>query len=505
MLDIFSPMNTESIKVKYDIVPYTSGRTLELGCGPWKAYPHFIGIDLREDWPPHIPWLPDIVMDCNYLGMFQGLSVDSVFSSYLLQFMDDPLKALKEWWRVIAHNGYLVLYLPHSDYYPDPGIKYTKIDQDMIIELMKQVGGWDLLVNEERILDSEYSFLQVYRKYSDKTHRFTCNKPEPEKTCAIVRYGGAGDMIQASSILPELKSDGYHITLYTNGYGYEPIKHDPHIDEIIVQSKEQVPNHELGAFWAVIRKKYDKFINLSESVETTLLCDPHRPMHKWPTKARDMVLHDHNYLEITHAIAEVPFRIHAKFYATPNEVKWAKRQRTGFDRVILWVLSGSGVHKCWPYMDQIIARVLTTYTDSRIFFCGDELSQMLESGWEDEKRVIKTCGQWNIRQSMAFAEQCDLVIGPETGVMNAVSMLDMPKIIFLSHSSIKNLTRDWKNTTSLIPKDCACYPCHKMIHGWEHCERDHETGVSVCQSKIGVETVWEAIKTGLFVGRRRAA
>ena len=35
------------------------------------------------------------------------------------------------------------------------------------------------------------------------------------------------------------------------------------------------------------------------------------------------------------------------------------------------------------------------------------------------------------------------------------------------HSAEENLTKHWTNTASLIPKDCPCYPCHKMHFGFK--------------------------------------
>jgi len=481
MLDIFKPQNVRALEVKYELVPYTKGVVLDLGCGPWKTYPHFIGIDLCQNWPPHIPWRPDIVADCRSLSMFAGQSVDAVFSSHLLNELDDRAAVLKEWWRVIKPGGHLVLYLPYGD-----------LSEKGVVHSMEAIpGGWDLVVNE--VKPDHNSFLQVYRKRSDKAKRYPYRDLKPEKMCAVVRYGGAGDMIQTSSVLPELKKQGYHVTLYTSEGGYEVIKADPHVDEFVVQQREQVPNRELGEYWGVLKGKYTKFVNLSESVEGSLLAMEGRTIFAWPHGARHKVL-NFNYLEIMHDIAEVPFQIHTRFYATKQEIKWAKRQRK-MPYNLLWVLSGSSVHKAWPYMDQIIARLLIERNDVAIVLSGDELSQMLETGWENEPRVIKTSGKWSMRQTMAFGcHAADLVIGPETGVLNAVSMLDIPKIICLSHSSVENLTRDWVNTISLTPEGCTCYPCHRMQHGFTHCSRDEETGVAECQAKITPEAVWDAIE-----------
>jgi len=98
---------------------------------------------------------------------------------------------------------------------------------------------------------------------------------------------------------------------------------------------------------------------------------------------------------------------------------------------------------------------------------------------------------------MAMAQLCDMVIGPETGVMSAVAMEPMKKIVFLSHSTVENLTRDWVNTTSLVPVDTHCYPCHKLIFSWEHCNQDGDTGIAKCQSSITPAIVWDAIRETL--------
>ena len=85
--------------------------------------------------------------------------------------------------------------------------------------------------------------------------------------------------------------------------------------------------------------------------------------------------------------------------------------------------------KAWPWMDNLIARILLK-TDLKIVTTGGEIERILEQGWDKESRVINRAGKWTVRQVLAFAEHCEMVIGPETGVLNAVSMLPMPKIVF---------------------------------------------------------------------------
>lgn len=506
-----NPQGNEAAKIKYEIVEYTRGIVLDLGCGPWKAYPHFISVDTHQEWQG-LEWQPDITADATDLSMFSSQSMDAVFSSHLLEHVENAAKALKEWWRVIKHGGCLVLYLPHKNLYPNIGTEGSNPDHRHdfipgdIMKLMSALGGWDLLRSEERDDNDEYSFFQVYRKRSDKKQIHVWSQEEkPKKSCAVVRYGGFGDMIQASSILPGLKRQGYHITFYTTPRGHEVLKADPHVDVFFIQDTDQVPNHELTAFWKVQAEKYDKFINLSESVEGAFLAMPGRTKYYWPRDARHEIC-DVNYLEFTHKLAGVPMPPEQRFYPTPKETTWADKQRRAIHgRVFLWCLAGSSVHKTWPYLDEVIAKCMLTYDDVFFVLVGDGLCKLLEAGWEAEPRVIGKSGEWSIRQTLAFARTVDMVIGPETGILNAVGQLDIPKIIYLSHSSPENITKHWNNCIPLVPSDCPCYPCHVMHFGFDNCVRDSFTGVAKCQANISADAMFEAIRVHLRSIEKRAA
>ena len=488
----------ESSKIKYEIVPYTRGTVLELGSGPWRTYPHFITVDNLDEWGGN--WKPDINRDATNLSIFASQSCDSVFSSHLLEHIEDTESVLKEWWRVIKPNGYLVLYLPHKDFYPNIGQEGANPDHvhDFspadIISIMKGVGNWDLIVSESRNQKDEYSFLQVYKK-SGKDHKFSYTESPPEKSCGIVRYGGFGDMIQITPILKSLKDQGYHITVYTTPSAMEVIRFDPCVDEFVLQDRDQVPNHELVYFWETISKRHDKFINFSETVEGAFLALEGRPPFGWNSQARHAYM-NHNYEEFAHLIAGVPMKYGPVFTETIKESEWAKKYRNKIDgRLIMIVLAGSSVHKVYPHIDQVIAYYLYHFDNVRFMFVGEghEGYKFLEYPWINEPRVLKRCGRFTIRETMALAKRCDLVFGPETGVLNAVSHEDVPKVITLSHSSVENLTNHWKNCVSLTPEGCECYPCHKMIYGFDHCNRDDELGVAKCQARISPESAISAI------------
>ncbi len=504
-----APQGAESKKVMWELVPYTRGFGLDIGCGPFKAFSHFIGVDNRSDTVLFgIQMDPDMTIpDACDLPYKDGI-LDFAFSSHLLEHVEDHKKALKEWWRVLKVGGRLVLYLPHKNFYPNIGVdganpdhKHDFLPKD-IVEAMREVApSWDLLENQERNQNDEYSFFQVYLKTEFGKQRQPWTSPKPKKTAAITRFGAFGDLIQTASIAAALKADGYHVTLFCETRGYAIAKSDKSYDRFIIQDKDQVPNQLLGPYWAYWEKKFDRWINLSESVEGSCLAMPDRISGQWPHEMRQKYF-SMNYLEFMHDIAGTNYKWFAKeqkFVPTKDEEIWALEQKLKYPGiVILYALSGSAVHKVWPWMDQIFARLLTA-TDATIVTVGDEKAKILEAGWTKEPRVISQAGNWSIRESLAFAQVADVVIGPETGVLNCSAFNErVAKVVFLSHSSHENLTRDWKNTIAIAPTDTPCYPCHKMIYSWDQCNQAKDAdgngeGVALCAKNITPDDAWGAL------------
>lgn len=501
------PQGNEGYKIRWAIVPYTRGRGLDLGCGPHKTYPHFIGVDNNIDEQLFgIKANPDIrVESCDKLDLFATNSFDFVFSSHLLEhFPYEKVPAiLKEWMRVIKHNGYLVLYVPDEDEYPKVGEEGANPDHKWNVNYQKVIDAmqdsyWDLVDFQKRNQDTEYSLYFVFQKRS-KGNNYSYKTPRPKKTAAVVRYGAFGDLLQASSVFAGLKKQGYHVTLFTSPPGCDVVKNDPNIDAFVYQDKDQVPNHLLGEYWDYHRQKYDKFVNLSESVEGTFLALPGRAAHEWSPKLRHEMM-NHNYLEFQHKLADVPHVPAVKFFATDEEHQWALREKAKMGFTVLWALAGSSVHKTWPYLDQTIASLMVDFPDAHVVTVGNEAGKLLEQGWENEPRVHRRAGEWSIRQTLAFAEVADLVIGPETGVLNAVAQLPMPKIVFLSHSTEENLTRDWVNTYSMISNHTVCLgrgnneapACHQLHYGWKHCKQT-ANGLAQCQEDLSGEEVYKTL------------
>lgn len=168
-----SSRGKESAKIAHLVVPYTRGMCLDVGCGDEKVWPGLIGIDSGRQWG-YRPDAVDIPARGEDLGFLADQSVDGVFSSHFLEHTDDWKAVLKEWFRVVRIGGYLTLYWPHPLHYPRIGMPGANVDHRVdltnedIIEAMKEIGSWELLENEVRSQENEYSGFLVFRRLKDE-------------------------------------------------------------------------------------------------------------------------------------------------------------------------------------------------------------------------------------------------------------------------------------------------------------------------------------------------
>ena len=303
-------------------------------------------------------------------------------------------------------------------------------------------------------------------------------------------------------LFPVLKKKGYHLTLNTTERGLEVVRENPYIDKIVIYEDDSVPNAELVPYWEKLAKPYDKFINLSESVEGFLLKAEGKDDFNLPKKVRDR-LGKVNYFDRQFQVAGYPEITgrNPEMYYSDLEHRLARKERKkyGDNFVILWSLSGSSMHKSYPYTDYVLLKLLTIHKDISVIFTGDMVCQILfdrkfyqNAGIKDD-RVKNTCGHWPIRKSLVMTEYVDLVIGPETGVLNAAGGHDVPKIIMLSHSTHENISKYWKNVQPLFA-DVPCAPCHQLHYTLESCPLDPILKTPLCMAKLDAKMVYNAIE-----------
>ncbi len=321
------------------------------------------------------------------------------------------------------------------------------------------------------------------------------------KTACVLRWGAWGDLIQASILFPVLKEKGYHLTVNTTKRGFEVIKNDPHVDAFVMYEDDTVEHKDLEEYWDNLAKGFDKFINLSGSVEGSLLKAEGKPDFNLHKLERHMLCNK-NYFDnqfVKAGYPEITGR-NPKMHYSPLEHQLARKERKKHkgNFLILWAQSGSSMHKSYPYTEYVLMKLLDRYNDVSVIFTGDTVCQILfdRSIFQKmgvSKRVHNKCGHWPIRKSLIMTEHCDLVVGPETGVLNAAGGLDVPKVLFLSHSTHENLSKHWKNVTPLW-SEVHCYPCHQLHYTLNSCSLDAELGTPICMSKLNATWVYDAIE-----------
>ena len=176
--------------------------------------------------------------------------------------------------------------------------------------------------------------------------------------------------------------------------------------------------------------------------------------------------------------------------------------------IVMWAIGGSSVHKLYPFT-QIVVSWLLKRTDAHVILATGPDMVDLEEGiisalaknGADLLRVTRTGGVWDLRRALTFAEYADVVVGPETGIINAASHLATPTVVMLSHSSRTNLTKHWRNTIVLEPdkEKTPCFPCHRLHYDWTYCPQIEETGAALCASNITPEVVYKAIERAMKI------
>jgi ADP-heptose:LPS heptosyltransferase len=323
-----------------------------------------------------------------------------------------------------------------------------------------------------------------------------------QKKCLVIRYGAFGDHIIASPIYRLLKKDGYHITVNTTKTGMMMLKCNPFIDKFL-EHKTMPADENLTKHWEEISQGYDKVINLSESIEGSLLKIKSRPDFN-QSKEELFKECNVNYYDRTAEVAGYPDAkgMRGELYFSRFESKVAKRFEKKYRSYfkILWPLSGSTSHKAYPFAENVAMSLLTNHQDIMIFITGDMACEIL--AWQ-HPRTKNYIGR-AIRHNMALIPYMDLVIGNDTGMLHAAGCFDVPKILLLSSITKETLSKYWTNAVELSA-GVECQPCFKL-HYDKDMERDSDgyvlshtctvnrIGWAKCMAKLKKETVYAEIK-----------
>jgi len=490
-------------KCRPRLLRFCNGQGLDLACGAKKIKETAIGLDIGKAGDS----VADFAIDLEGgLTLFASDTFDFIFSSHYLEHVKDPPGVLQEWWRVIRPGGNLVLYLPHADLYPRIGHEGANPDHksdftpEAILEIMGNFASYELLHNETHAEDDEYSFDLVLKKLSSVPGLKVDRRPptrEQMKKALVIRYGGIGDAIIATPVLRALKEEGYHVTFNTSDNGREIAKHNPNVDELIYQAMDEVPNADLEAYWKGLSKGYDRVVNLSGTIEEALLSIKGRnPEYDLTDDERRAKFGNVNYYNHALKIAGIDRRgMNGEIFFSDEEEGIARIWRESLDGrfVVIWALGGSGPHKRFPYAAMAMAEFARVNPEVLFVTVGGHAEKLLELAADDNPNYMHRSGRWGIRNTAIAVKYADLVIGPETGVLNMAGCFDTPKICMLSHSSWANLCKYWKNDHSVQSRQ-TCSPCHKMIFSIKECPVNEKFKVSACAAEFDPSDILPRMK-----------
>lgn len=347
--------------------------------------------------------------------------------------------------------------------------------------------------------------------------RGPARKIGPRDWACVSRMGGLGDNLIASSVLPGLKRRYGRVEVITCTPYDVVFENNPHIDKLTVYEKGYEPfsvTKTWNEYYDTLAKGYKFFVNLSHSCEATGVTMPVMTQFWWPEKARRK-LFNRSYLEIAHDLADVPYEeIDPRFYASDEErEKATETLRQVGDRVVGWVISGSRLDKLHPEADVTVARIIRELNVPVVLFGAPgrdlEYAKLIQAEVKKRNRSLDglhlalspdpETPSWPVRRICATLQQCDIVVGPDTGPMWAVAMEEMPKVMLASHAGPTNVTKHWRNTTTLAadPERVPCFPCHRLNDSPATCVPNASKNGAACISDISVDQILETVKEKL--------
>jgi ADP-heptose:LPS heptosyltransferase len=325
--------------------------------------------------------------------------------------------------------------------------------------------------------------------------------------------GGVGDNLIAASVCRPLKQAGYMVEVISQPPFSELFENNPYVDKLSVHGDWPKDQGAWQAWFSNRAEEYDKFVNLSHSVEILHAVFPASTEFWWPEKFRRKRLGG-SYLESTHDLFDMPYDFGPLFFPTEEETDLAVATRIKFGAkpLVAWCISGTRIDKTHPMAPQVISRLIRELGANVVMFgrshphydytLASQVMDMVEvhngnrDGLHFAGGLEADGARWPIRRVLTQVANCDLVIGPDTGPMWAVAFEYVPKIMLHSHASVENITKHWVNTTSLAanPQRVPCWPCHRLHDNFSTCRLNKWNNGAACISDISVDAILTAAR-----------
>jgi ADP-heptose:LPS heptosyltransferase len=281
----------------------------------------------------------------------------------------------------------------------------------------------------------------------------------------VLRPGSAlGDTIFVSPVPRIFAERGHQVDVACETFTRPIFNNNPYITNFV-----ETPTEEHWSEWEPkfneLVKDYDKVVHAHGHIEVGLM---HRTDIKWgriPNAAqRREIAKGKSYQDtIFEGLGLEDRGILPEFYFTPEEEDSMAKLREILDKdgqkLVLWQLTGSTLSKNLVWGPHYVKETMAKFPNTVHYIYTQEPSHLAQI--PNDPRVLDAIGKVSIRESIILTKIADLVIGPESFLVNSAAAFDTPKIIFFSHSSPDNLARYYKNCHSIVPlPEVACSPCY---------------------------------------------
>ena len=287
------------------------------------------------------------------------------------------------------------------------------------------------------------------------------------KTVFIMRGGtGIGDLLMTTPLPRLLVAEGYDVDVGVWPKNRAVMEANPFVRALVPYPEGQ---EQLLDWQAKIETGYDRVIDLGYTLEKKFLHRTDGFFGPIPSmEARRAAAAGKNYYTETRLAAGIeqsPGFDRPEIYASQEENGILDRYRHELKKdgrkQLFWNLNGSTKNKFLSKGLQYIKAVLAQVPGSiHHIITGTNFDA---ANLPDDPRV--RIATWTLRTSILLTQLVDVVIGPESGLVNAAGSYDTPKVILYSHSAPENLGGHFLNHYPICP-ECDCHPCYLIPLDW---------------------------------------
>ena len=315
----------------------------------------------------------------------------------------------------------------------------------------------------------------------------------------LVRDAAIGDALMITPAIRYWSDKGYRVDVACKRHvGNAVYSGNPHVHQCVDLDKATdmvARDRKLDKIKA--RRPYEIVFDVALTCEGKYLYHSSHPMFHESIDVRRMAAQGASYYRhINHDVCGVrdANTLVPEMYVLPQEERWwtTFRSRNIGIKLVQVQIGGSSINKHYPWWWQVIKEL---QRDPRVVVVttGDEKSTIIEQEAVamgcDPGRMWACCAnpRYTLRDALVMTAFVDLVIGPETGVINAAAAWSTPKIVLMSHSTSDNLCRGWENCYP-IESPAECSPCYRIVGAGDPCryvaEPPEIAGAVECMAKI---------------------